>query len=195
MHSNGGTSHLWAEQGYPRPQLCHDGWVSLNGVWEFQADPEDLGLDQRWYLPNGLRGAEDAALQSGTALFGTTINVPFPPGSELSTVFTDAPQDVPDVVWYRRQISPEELAAAGFNRSRSDGPDPNGADGSGGPCDPNGQVFLNFEAVDYQADAWVDGQHCAHHVGGYTPFSVPLATAPTAPAVPLATDPAAPKPS
>ena len=177
MHSNGGTSHLWAEQGYPRPQLCRDGWVSLNGVWEFQADPDDLGLDQRWYLPNGLRGAEDAALQSGTALFGTTINVPFPPGSELSTVFTDAPQDVPDVVWYRREVSPAELGVA-----RGDG-----------PCDPNGQVFLNFEAVDYQADVWVDGQHYAHHTGGYTPFSVPLPTAPSAPAVPLATDPAGPK--
>ena len=142
MKSNEGTSQSWAEAGYPRPQLCRDGWVSLGGPWQFQADPLDEGVSQQWY----------ALDSSDEELFASSIVVPFPPGSELSTVCVDAPEDVPDVVWYRREISPEELAAAGSNS----------------------EVFLNFEAVDYQADVWVDGQYCTRHVGGYTPFSVSL---------------------
>ena len=165
MYSNGGTTELWIEQGYPRPQLRRDGWVSLNGAWEFQMDPRDEGLQRQWYLPfrqeesrRSVRG-EVATVPQSSTLFDTSITVPFPPGSELSGVCVDAPDDVPDVVWYRRQISPEELATLGAERAAT-----------------NGQVFLNFEAVDYQADVWVDGQHCARHVGGYTPFSVPMGT-------------------
>ena len=33
------------------------------------------------------------------------------------------------------------------------------------------QVWLNFQAVDWQADVWVNGRHVGMHTGGYTAFS------------------------
>jgi beta-galactosidase/beta-glucuronidase len=34
-----------------------------------------------------------------------------------------------------------------------------------------GRWMLHFEAVDYEAHVWVNGQYCGSHVGGSTPFS------------------------
>lgn len=86
--------------------------------------------------------------------FTMRITVPFPAGSELSGVCTDSPESVPDVVWYRRTITSAELIEAG----------------------KSGPFFVNFEAVDYEVDVWIDGQHVLNHCGGYSPFSVPLGT-------------------
>src|SRR5262249_11150590 len=33
------------------------------------------------------------------------------------------------------------------------------------------RVRLNFGAVDYRADVWVNGEHCGSHEGGQTSFS------------------------
>lgn len=38
-------------------------------------------------------------------------------------------------------------------------------------------VFLKFEGVMHEADVWLNGQHLAHHLGGYLPFTVNLAKA------------------
>lgn len=146
--TNQETFRQWSDAGYPRPQLCRRGWVDLNGPWDFASDEENAGLRERWFEP----GAEISA-------FDMTITVPFPPGSELSGVRTDSPGSVPDVVWYRRVITPEELAAAG------DGVD----------------VLLNFEAVDYVADIWVNGHRAGSHRGGYSSFSVSLGSDRSAP--------------
>ena len=32
---------------HPRPDLRRDGWLSLNGPWQFRFDPDDRGLDQK----------------------------------------------------------------------------------------------------------------------------------------------------
>ncbi|WP_164996668.1 glycoside hydrolase family 2 protein [Actinomyces minihominis] len=78
--------------------------------------------------------------------FSETITVPFPIGSPLSgQEYSSA-----DVNWYRRVITPAELEQAG--------------DGS--------RISIHFEAVDFEATVWVDGVKRAHHVGGYTPFTV-----------------------
>jgi beta-galactosidase/beta-glucuronidase len=34
---------------HPRPRLVRDGWVSLNGVWEFDSDRSRIGLHNNWY--------------------------------------------------------------------------------------------------------------------------------------------------
>ena len=34
------------------------------------------------------------------------------------------------------------------------------------------EIFLHFEAVDYEAKVYLNGQYIAQHKGGYTPFSV-----------------------
>ncbi len=34
------------------------------------------------------------------------------------------------------------------------------------------RAILNFSAVDYECDVWVNGSHATHHLGGYTSFKV-----------------------
>ncbi|MDY2669656.1 sugar-binding domain-containing protein [Schaalia hyovaginalis] len=76
----------------------------------------------------------------------TSIQVPFPPGSPLSDVVE---RDC-DVVWYARRIRIAHAPAEGE------------------------RVLLHFEAVDHEADIWVNGRHLAHHIGGYTPICVDM---------------------
>ncbi|WP_129338985.1 glycoside hydrolase family 2 protein [Cellulomonas endophytica] len=143
-----GTSGRRASQGdgtYPRPQLVRDAWADLCGPWGFAADPADAGRDAGWWGP----GAADAP-------FDRTITVPFPPESPASGIGTDEPLRV---VWYRRPLTAEDLAAAGA-----------GPDGAV----PGRRVLLHLGAVDHSADVWFDGQHVGHHEGGQTPFAVDL---------------------
>ena len=58
--------------GYPRPMLCRRHWATLNGPWELAADPDDVGVRQRWF--------------AGDHPFTQTVQVPFPTGSESSGV-------------------------------------------------------------------------------------------------------------
>ena len=140
MRVNDDNFFKWLEAGYPRPQLCREDWHSLNGEWGFQEDPNDVGLDQKWYKTD----RSDA--------FGNAIIVPFPPDSKRSGYAWRDPQNDSEVVWYKRTITAENLT------SSLEHP----------------QWFINFEAVDYECDVWVNGQHAARHRGGYTPFSVRL---------------------
>ncbi len=71
------------------------------------------------------------------------ILVPFCPESELSGV---ANRDRMLAVWYRRNF---EVPAAWAGK----------------------RVLLHFQAVDYEATVWVQGQEVARHRGGFTPFS------------------------
>nr|WP_294567785.1 glycoside hydrolase family 2 TIM barrel-domain containing protein [uncultured Arthrobacter sp.] len=121
---------------YPRPQLMRQGWVDLSGSWEFQHDDEDRGIDELWFAQ--------------AHAFERTITVPFPPEAELSGIGATG---FHPVVWYRRTITPGEIASLG----------------------PVGrQVILHFGAVDYRAQVWVDGQYLGSHQGGHTPFSFTL---------------------
>ena len=71
-------------RGYPRPQLQRDGWVSLNGPWEFSLDPEAV-----WVRPADVQ-------------WSSRIRVPFAPEAPASgigyTGFFRA-------CWYRRQVT------------------------------------------------------------------------------------------
>lgn len=129
----------WLNADYPRPNLCRTDWLSLNGTWDFREDPADLGVRDGWFA------TDDS--------FADRIQVPFPPGSPASGWSPRSESEGPaDIVWYRRHITPDEIAEAG------DGPD----------------LLIHFEAVDFHADVWVNGQHRARHTGGYTPFAVRL---------------------
>lgn len=70
---------------YPRPQFRREDWLNLNGVWEFEIDRSDTGLE---------RGLRDAKL-SGEIL------VPFAPESTLSGI---GDLDFHNAVWYRRSL-------------------------------------------------------------------------------------------
>ena len=98
------TVQLWTERGealrerlaadpayrpwetYPRPRLVREGWINLNGYWDF--------------------GAND----SGEPVYNRKILVPFPPESALSGVDGFDAKRTP-VLYYRKSFSLEELPA------------------------------------------------------------------------------------
>ena len=70
---------------YPRPQFVRQSWLCLNGLWQFEIDAADSGLE---------RGLLDRPLVA-------EITVPFCPESALSGI---ANQDYLNAVWYRRKV-------------------------------------------------------------------------------------------
>ena len=119
----------------PRPQLIRNHWADLCGQWEFGYDDGETGEAERWY-----RDGEH---------FDRTITVPYPPESALSGI-GDA--GVHDVVWYRKEISADELARAGWTAGE------------------NRRLLVHFGAVDYRCSVWLNGALVGKHEGGHTPF-------------------------
>ncbi len=115
---------------HPRPDFERAQWTNLNGAWEFRFDGENQGLDQGW--------------ADGKTEFPLSITVPFPWGSKLSGVESEA-----DIGWYRRMICvPPEWQGS--------------------------RVFLVVGACDWQTTGWLDGQKLGSFQGGYTPFEFEL---------------------
>ena len=86
----------------------------------------------------------DSGLERGLLDRGLAgkITVPFCMESELSGV---GHVDFVDCVWYRREVEiPSEWAGR--------------------------KVLLHFQAVDYDATVWIDGQEVGRHRGGWSPF-------------------------
>ena len=75
------------KKGYPRPQLVRDGWVNLNGSWDFKFDDDDQGLENKWH-------------KYFTPDF--QINVPFSYETELSglNILTKH-----KIMWYHRKFN------------------------------------------------------------------------------------------
>lgn len=141
MRDFGDLSALEQDGGYPRPQLVRAAWRDLSGPWGFAYDDADEGRDLGW--------------TTSAAAFPLTITVPFPPESPASGI---ADPGYHRVVWYRRHVTADEVAALGHGVDR--------------------RLVLHFGAVDYRADVWIDGVHVAHHEGGHTPFSAELPQGP-----------------
>ena len=87
---------------YPRPMLCREQWVSLDGLWEFTCDDSDEGVAAGW-----------SDRSSGP--FTRQIKVPFPPESPASLI---GDRGVHPVVWYRRRIPREALRGRGSGQQR-----------------------------------------------------------------------------
>ncbi|EYT80143.1 glycoside hydrolase [Streptomyces sp. Tu 6176] len=124
---------------YPRPILRRERWHSLDGVWEFGYDDAGAGERDAWF-------AED-----GTGAFDREITVPYPPEAPASGIGETAPHRV---VWYRRRIPHDVLAAGSGERA-----------------------LVHFGAVDHRAKVWLDGRPVAEHVGGQTPFTADVTDA------------------
>ncbi len=76
------------------------------------------------------------------------ILVPFSPESLLSGVNRQLKPD--EYLWYQRLIT------------------------LSGPKAPDSRCLLHFDAVDQEADVYINGVHTAYHMGGYLPFHVEL---------------------
>ncbi|MHA7264413.1 glycoside hydrolase family 2 TIM barrel-domain containing protein [Arthrobacter sp. TMN-37] len=120
---------------YPRPQLVRRHWHDLSGEWEFEHDDADEGLAGGW--------------ATGGGSFSRRILVPFPPESTRSGI---GDTGFHPVVWYRRTLTPGDIAASGW---------------TGG----DDRVILHFGAVDYRASVWAGDRLLGTHEGGQTPFS------------------------
>src|SRR5690625_1718933 len=75
-------------QEYPRPQLQRNEWLNLNGVWKFEFDDKNEGMELGWH-----KNATD---------FKNEINVPFAYQTELSGINDPT---FHDWVWYSREIN------------------------------------------------------------------------------------------
>ena len=122
---------------YPRPGLRRGRWTSLDGPWGFAHDDHDAGLAEHWFA-TGHEGP-----------FDRIIEVPFPPESPASGICARGPHPV---VWYRRTVAHDDLAAHDSEQGSH-------------------RVLVHFGAVDYRAQVWLDGQLVATHEGGQTPFT------------------------
>lgn len=80
------TSSTVPKPEHPRPQFVRTDWLNLNGVWQFEIDAGDSGLER------GV-ASRDLARQ---------ILVPFAPESRLSGV---EHVDFMEAVWYRRTVT------------------------------------------------------------------------------------------
>ncbi|MEQ4209429.1 glycoside hydrolase family 2 TIM barrel-domain containing protein [Actinopolymorpha sp. B9G3] len=135
---------------YPRPDadrrpFTDDTWMSLNGTWSFDFDPDNVGEDERWFDPDHE--------------FGKAIRVPFGYQSlaawgeeELATkeIFRSAFSSYRGTVWYRRSFTvPEDFSGQ--------------------------KVRLRIGAADWGAAVWLDGEPVLPYSGdGYTEISAGL---------------------
>jgi len=71
---------------YPRPQFVREQWYNLNGEWDFQLDPSNTGLDQKWFA---------------SPVFTDKIVVPYAYLAPLSKVKDKTPSDW---CWYSRKF-------------------------------------------------------------------------------------------
>lgn len=81
--------------------------------------------------------------------FDGPILVPFSPEAVLSGVNRTLNSD--EVLWYKRSFDFDAHLGK--------------------------RVLLNFEAVDYECDCWINGAYVGHHEGGYLPFAFDITDA------------------
>src|SRR5881394_952643 len=161
------TRSLLPRPEYPRPDrqrsfLQGVDWLNLNGAWEFRFDPDDLGISQRWFIPDEQHwpdqiivpfcweslaawGEADAA---GNDHFYST-RVYRNPLEVTSQNYRGAARF--EIGWYRRAI---QIPA---NEKWS-----------------NKRVILTIGAADFYTEAWCNGQLVGTHEGGFTPFEFDL---------------------
>ncbi|MDX2003667.1 MAG: glycoside hydrolase family 2 TIM barrel-domain containing protein [Meiothermus sp.] len=109
----------------------------------YSLHPNPLLERPRWRSLEGTwQLSFDEAEHPGQVSFDREVQVPYAPESVRSGLHE---QGYRRVVWYRRNI-PLEATELG------------------------GRVLLHFEAVDYSAKVWANGQLVVSHQGGHTPF-------------------------
>jgi len=160
---------------HPRPDLCRGlehgrDWLNLNGPWQFEFDPEDVGEQQNW---------QEGRELSQHILVPFCWEAPLAWGQEEragnDVWFSPEAYREPDKVtpancrqaprheigWYRREFAvPQEWLAGGKRAPARRSPLLGG----------RRRVILHFGAADFLAKVWVNGHVAGQHEGGYTPF-------------------------
>ncbi|SCG38982.1 glycoside hydrolase family 2 protein [Micromonospora coxensis] len=139
---------------YGRVVPSFDGWDrreptrdyrSLDGRWHFRFDPADEGFNAGWHQPGtGTSGWDSVTVPSSWDLENTPEF-----GSYSGERFGEGTAFQDGYAWYRTTV---RIPANWADR----------------------QVRLNFLAVNYKADVWVDGRLIGAHEGGHTPFALPI---------------------
>ena len=142
---------------------CHGQWQPADGPlmtrWAKEVSPENAHAEyprpqmvrEKWMNLNGLWECTIASRQADRPeTFDEQILVPFPIESALSGVMKKVGTD--NRLWYRRTFKVP-------------------GDWSGG------RVLLHFEAVDWEATAWLNGHELGSHRGGYDPFTFDITKA------------------
>jgi beta-galactosidase/beta-glucuronidase len=172
---------------YPRPDFVRDGlhWQSLDGLWSFLFDDNDVGLSEHWHL-TGIpqettvkstsanstddTGAPDIVsriasgtqeLLKGNHFTGSEDIVNKKREIQVPYVFQCPAsgineQGVHEVLWYEREII--DLRS---EKERIAG----------------NRVVIRFGAVDYEAKVWVGGCFFGGHRGGHVPFDIDITDA------------------
>lgn len=135
---------------YPRPDFARDHWLSLNGVWRFDLDPDGVGEAGRWFL-DGASGAPHRLAGRIVVPFPWQSLAAFGRGKETSPTVVNGPLAAyQGTVWYAR----------GF---RVPGSFPRGD-----------RVVLHVGAAERSARVWVNGRLAGTHEGGYLPFQLDI---------------------
>lgn len=139
---------------YPRPALRREAWLNLNGLWAYAIRPrQEIMPGTAASSATAQTTAPKPAVAGETsapAAWEGQILVPFPVESALSGV--QRPVTAEQRLWYQRRFT---LPAA-WQGSR---------------------ILLHFEAVDWQAQIWLNGVEVGSHEGGYDPFALDITAA------------------
>jgi hypothetical protein len=174
---------------YPRPDFERTelSWKSLNGIWNFLFDDEDVGIISRWHLhglpieavvQNAVDSEELAKNESESITAKIAANTQNLMQNNLSQRTREA------ITHKKRDIIVPfvfQSPASGINersvhevlwyeRSISDIRD-------GEQLEKGYRTLLRFGAVDYEAKVWVNGQLVGSHRGGHVPFDIDISDA------------------
>lgn len=131
---------------YPRPLMRRDGYVCLNGTWDYAFTKSGRRPD--CFGKAGNTGeVVGASGMGGDVLAIGEICVPFSPETSLSGVNRQLQPD--EFLWYRRML---EIDAERMETGM--------------------RLLLHFGAVDQHCRVYVGGREVARHTGGYLPFTV-----------------------
>lgn len=128
-----------------RTREQHRGYLNLDGSWRFAFDPRDIGLDHGW------QRSDFDDRHWGTIGIPSAWDLHHTPGLGTldGTDFGTGSAFNDGYAWYRRTLQLDH-----HRRDR--------------------HLRLNFLAVGYSADVWLDGIHLGAHEGASSPFSLPI---------------------